>query len=112
MKIIIGCEQSQTVCKAFREKGHEAYSCDLQPCSMFGHPEWHIQDDAIKVAYTQKWDLGIFHPPCPKMSNCSARWMYKGGVLQPDRLADAMKAKEFFMLLYNAPIPLIAVENP
>lgn len=112
MRVIIGCEVSQTVCKAFRAKGHEAYSCDLQPCSMYGHPEWHIQDDAINVAYSQRWDLGIFHPPCPKMSNCSARWMYKGGVLQPRRLAEAMEAKKFFLTLLNAPIPMIAVENP
>jgi hypothetical protein len=79
---------------------------------MFGHPEWHIQGDAVKVAYTQQWDLGIFHPPCPKMAICSARWMYQGGVLQPKRFEEAMEAKAFFMLLYNAPIPLIAVENP
>ena len=111
MRVIIGCEESQTVCLAFRAKGHEAYSCDLQPCSG-GHPEWHIQGDAVTAAYSQPWDLGIFHPPCTKLSNCSARWMYKNGVLQEDRLQEAAKAKELFMLLYNAPIPLIAVENP
>lgn len=112
MNILIACEMSQTICKAFRNKGHEAYSCDLQQCSMFDHPEWHIQGDAIKEAYSGKYQMMICHPPCPKMSNCSARWMYKGGILQPLRLAEAMKAKEFFMQLYNAPIPLIAVENP
>lgn len=67
MRVVITCEKSQTVCKAFRSKGHEAYSCDILPCSMFDNPEWHIQGDAITVAYTQQWDLMIGHPPCPKM---------------------------------------------
>lgn len=48
MRILVACEESQVVCKAFREKGHEAYSCDIQECSG-GHPEWHIQGDVLKV---------------------------------------------------------------
>lgn len=67
MKILIACEESQTVCIAFRELGHEAYSCDIQECSG-GHPEWHIQDDARKAILSRKWDRIILHPPCTKVS--------------------------------------------
>jgi hypothetical protein len=112
MKILIACEKSQTICKAFRKLGYEAYSCDILPCSMFDHPEWHIQGDAIKEAYSGKYGMMICHPPCTKLSCCGARHMYKGGKLNEARLRDAMDAKDFFMKLYNAPIPLIAVENP
>lgn len=112
MRILVACEESQSVCKAFRDKGHEAYSCDLQPCSMYGNPEWHIMGDALKEAYSGKYDMMIAHPPCTKMTSCGARWMYKGGQLNQQRLADAIKAKEFFMSLYAAPIPKIAIENP
>lgn len=112
MKILIACEKSQAIMKEFRAKGHDAFSCDLLPCSMFDYPQYHIMDDAIKVAYSGEWDAMICHPPCPKLSNCAARWMYKGGVLNQERLKGAMKAKDFFMLLLNAPIEKIAVENP
>lgn len=71
MKILIACEESQTVCKAFRKLGHEAYSCDILPCSG-GHPEWHIQGDAIKEAYSGKYDMMIAHPPCTYLSNAGA----------------------------------------
>lgn len=76
MKVLVACEESQTVCKAFRERGHEAYSCDIQPPSG-GHPEWHVQGDALKLLrggefettdgqkhFVDKWDLLIAHPPC------------------------------------------------
>ena len=73
MKVLIACEESQTVCKAFRDLGHEAYSCDLQECSG-GHPEWHIKGDAIKVLHSQSWDLVIAHPPCDYLANSGVRW--------------------------------------
>jgi hypothetical protein len=112
MKILIGCEESQVVTIAFRKKGHEAYSCDLQPCSG-GHPEWHIQGDAIAELYSGKYDMAICHPPCTFISIAGARWMYlKAGVLNNDRYKKAMEAKEFFMMCLNAPVPYIAVENP
>lgn len=125
MKVLIGCEESQTVCKAFRDRGHEAYSCDLQECSG-GNPEWHfnmsifdvINGGALttqtgNIVHIDKWDLGIMHPPCTYISKAGARWMFpKSGILCDDRLALAMKAKEFFMLCLNAPIERIAVENP
>lgn len=58
MRVLVACEESQVVCKAFRERGHEAYSCDLLPCSG-GHPEWHIWDDAVEVSCSERWDLMI-----------------------------------------------------
>ena len=111
-KVLVACEESQTVCKAFRALGIEAYSCDLQECSG-GHPEWHIQDDAVKEAYSGKYDMMIAHPPCTYMSKAGARWMYPtAGNLSQERFELAMEAKDMFLKLLNAPIKYIAVENP
>ena len=110
MKVLIACEESQRVCIAFREKGHEAYSCDIEPCSG-GHPEWHIQDDVLKHL-DKGWDLIIAHPPCTYLSNAGARFLYPKGILNKERLAKGLEAKEFFMKLYNANCPKICVENP
>lgn len=112
LKILVACEESQAITKEFRKLGHEAYSCDILPCSG-GHPEWHIQGDAIKEAYSGKYDLMIAHPPCTYISRAGARWMYPtAGNLNQERFNKAMKAKDFFIKLLNAPIPHIAVENP
>ncbi len=112
MKVLIGCEESQVVCKAFRELGHEAYSCDLLPCSG-GRPEWHIEGNAIDQAYSGKYDMMIAHPPCTYISKAGARWMYlTAGVINQERFKKALGAKEFFMKLWNAPIKFIAIENP
>jgi hypothetical protein len=112
MKILVGCEESQAVAIALRKKGHEAYSCDLLPCSG-GHPEWHIQGDVVKEAYSGKYDAGIFFPPCTFMSRAGARWMYptKGNMCEK-RFSKAMVAKALFMSLLNAPIDKISIENP
>ena len=110
MKVLIACEESQRVCTAFREKGHEAYSCDIEPCSG-GHPEWHIQDDVLKHL-DKAWDLIIAHPPCTYLSNAGARFLYPKGILNQERLKKGLEAKEFFMKLYNANCPKICVENP
>ena len=75
MKIIVGCEESQAVCIAFRERGHEAYSCDIQECSG-GHPEWHIRGDVIPELYSGKYDMAIIHPPCTFISKAGACRMY------------------------------------
>ena len=72
MKILIACEESQTITKAFRKKGHNAYSCDLQEESG-GHPEWHIQGDALQEAYSGTYDLMIAHPPCTYLAVSGAR---------------------------------------
>ena len=110
-KVLIGCEESQAVCKEFRALGHEAYSCDTQECSG-GHPEWHIKCDLLEVIDSD-WDMIIAHPPCTYMSKAGARWMYKkAGVICEERYLKAMQAKSFFMKIYNAPIKYIAIENP
>jgi hypothetical protein len=112
IKILVACEESQSVTKAFRKLGYEAYSCDIQECSG-GKPEWHILGDAIKEAYSGKYDLMIAHPPCTYMSKAGARWMYpNAGNIDNNRLKLALDAKDFFMKLLNAPIKYIAVENP
>ena len=112
MKILIACEESQTITKAFRKKGHEAYSCDLQAESG-GHPEWHIKGDALKEAYSGKYDLMIAHPPCTYLAVSGARWMYnKDGSRNEERWNNQLEALEFVQKLMDAPIDKIAVENP
>lgn len=128
MKVLVACEESQVVCSAFRAKGHEAYSCDLQPCSG-GHPEWHIQGDVLHVLnascgfYTQDgfyhyvddvWDLVIAHPPCTYISKAGARHLYKqAGCLDPDRYRLGLDACSFFMMfLLYCDSPRICIENP
>ncbi len=75
MRVLIGFEESQAVCKAFRKLGHEAYSCDLQECSG-GHPEWHIKNDIFTAIHYEEWDLIILHPPCTYTALCGNRWYY------------------------------------
>lgn len=112
MKILIACEESQAVCKAFRAKGHEAYSCDILPCSG-GHPEWHIQGDVLEQL-SKDWDMIIAHPPCTYLTTTGNRWFnverYGGKALQ--RIKDREEAKEFFMKFANAKCEKICIENP
>ncbi len=110
-KILIACEESQRVTKEFRVLGYEAYSCDVLDCSG-GHPEWHIKGDAIKEAYSGKYDLMIAHPPCTYLSNAGARWLYPKGKLNNKRYKKGLDAKEFFIKLLSSPIERICVENP
>jgi len=110
MKILLACEESQAVCIEMRKRGHEAYSCDLLPCSG-GHPEWHVQDDVLKHL-GDGWDMMIAFPPCTYTSNAGARFLYPNGILNEDRLAMGMAGKDFFMKLLNAPIDKIVIENP
>lgn len=124
MKVLIACEESQEVCKAFRAKGHEAYSCDIQEPSG-GHPEWHILGDALKaieggqivtmdgVAHeVGKWDLLIAHPPCTYLSNAGARHLWKGHELQADRVMLGIQGRDLFMRFWWADVPRICIENP
>lgn len=134
MKVLVACEESQRVCIAFREKGHEAYSCDIIDCSG-GHPEWHIKQDVLSILNPHqisnsfygivfrtedgeahriegKWDLIIAHPPCTYLSNAGARFLYPKGELNKDRLRKGLAAKEFFMAFYNANCNKICIENP
>lgn len=111
MRVLVACEESQAVCIAFRERGHEAYSCDIQPCSG-GHPEWHIQGDALEILRGGQWDMVIAFPPCTYMTNAGAVRMRVKGEIQQERFKKAMEAKAFFMAFYNADVPKIAIENP
>lgn len=112
MKILVACEESQMVCKAFRQLGYEAFSCDIQDCSG-DQPEFHIKGDALEEAYSEKYDLMIAHPPCTFLSKAGARWMYPtAGNLDQERYRKAIISRDFFMKLLNAPIKYIAVENP
>ena len=128
MHILVACEESQEVCKAFRTKGHEAYSCDIQKCSG-GHPEWHICGnvlpllggccefktmDGLKHKIENKWDLIIAHPPCTYISNAGARFLYPGGkgILNEQRLRKGIEATHFFLHFLYADCERIAVENP
>jgi hypothetical protein len=111
LRVLVACEESQTVCKAFRELGHEAYSCDIQDCSG-GHPEWHIKGDVIPLLNLD-WDLIIAHPPCTYMSAAGARWMYPtAGSLSEERFRLSQEAREFFMEFYNCKCEHVAIENP
>jgi hypothetical protein len=110
MRVLVACEESQAVTKEFRKKGHEAYSCDIEPCSG-GHPEWHIQGDVIPLL-EQTWDMIIAFPPCTYLSNAGARHLYPKGVLNTKRYEKGVEAKDFFMLFYNADCDFICVENP
>lgn len=109
-EILIACEESQRVCNAFRKRGFEAYSCDIQETSG-DHPEWHILGDVRKVL-DQKWDLIIAHPPCTYLSVAGAGHLYPKGVLNQERYQKGLEAKEFFLLFYNHPCEHIAIENP
>lgn len=105
MRVLVGCEESQEVTKAFRELGHEAYSCDIQDCSG-GFPEWHIKGDVLEVI-NDGWDLMIAHPPCTYISYAAMHvWN------QPGRLHKRLEALNFFAKLWTAPIEKICLENP
>lgn len=110
MKILVACEESQAVTIELRRLGHEAYSCDVQECSG-GHPEWHIQADALQML-KMRWDMIIAFPPCTYLSNAGSRWLYNEGRLNEERYKRGLAAKEFFLAFYNADCPRIAVENP
>lgn len=121
-KILVACEESQAVTKELRSLGHEAFSCDLLPCSG-GHPEWHIQADVFEVIKLG-WDIMIAHPPCTFLSASGAGWLYhpddkhlptqerRPHPLYPNRIKDRDDAVEFVKRLYESDIPCIAIENP
>lgn len=121
MKVLVACEESQEVCKAFREKGHEAYSCDIQECSG-GHPEWHIKGDVVPllngnckfetvdgIEHEQygRWDLIIAHPPCTHLAVSGARHFKK-------KRADGRQKEgiELFCKFLEADCEKVVIENP
>lgn len=119
MKVLVACEESQRVCTAFREKGNEAYSCDLQPCSG-GHPEWHIMDDVLKILRggqfetmngrihcVSNWDMIIAFPPCTHLAVSGAAWFEK------KRLDGRQKEGiEFFCKFLEVECERVVIENP
>ena len=128
MKVLVACEESQTVCKAFRARGHEAYSCDIQLPSG-GHPEWHILGDAVEALRggcvqtmdmnlhdVGRWDLAICHPPCTYLSNAGAARLYKiidgKTYIERSRFENGLDGKDFFLKMFDANADRIAVENP
>lgn len=118
MKILIGCEESQTVALAFRKKGHDAYSCDLKPCSG-GHPEYHLQMDVFDALKLHNWDMAIFFPDCTYLTVTANKWLKdqparKSGALVGEARREARReAIAFFKRLatYEG-LKKIAVENP
>jgi len=111
LRVLVACEESQAITKEFRKLGHEAFSCDLLPCSG-GHPEWHYQQDVFEVT-DKGWDLMIAHPPCTFLSVSGARWLYnKDGSVNQERLDNQNKALEFVQKLMDVDIEHIAIENP
>lgn len=105
MRILIACEESQVVCKAFRAKGHEAYSCDTQGCSG-DEPEWHIKGDVLEQL-KKGWDMMIGFPPCTHLAVSGAAWFK-----QKRKDGRQQQGIDFFMKIANANIPKIAIENP
>lgn len=105
MKVLVACEESQAVTIELRKLGHEAFSCDIEPCSG-GHPEWHIEGDVFDVI-NECWDMMIAFPPCTDLAVSGARWF-------KEKRADGRQQRSiaFFMALVNAPIEKIAIENP
>lgn len=126
MKVLVACEESQAVCIAFRQLGHEAFSCDTQECSG-GHPEWHIKGDVLPLINGNKpfitmdgelhaivgtWDLLIAFPPCTYLTNAGSVRLRVKGEINKERMAKAIEAKAFFMKFLEADCQKICVENP
>ena len=116
MKVLVLCEESQAVCKAFRELGHEAYSCDLQECSG-GHPEWHFKFNAKHFFFGDRaaaWDLIIAHPPCTYLTSAGASRLFDADHQIKDlgRYFLGEQAASFFKKIYRLNCRRIAIENP
>lgn len=129
MRVLVACEESQRVCIEFRKSGHEAYSCDVEPCSG-GHPEWHIQNDVLpllngncnfktmngeKHRINTRWDMIIAFPPCTYLTTAGTRH-YSLKCNSAEKVADRMrkreKAIEFFMAFVGADCDRVAIKNP
>ena len=131
MRVLVACEESQEVCKAFRALGHEAYSCDIEPCSG-GRPEWHIQDDVLKwingdalpISWRRfapfrmfrtmdgeyhtapkRWDMILAFPPCTYLSNTGAKHLFRGGRSQSRTLSEGTRGKRVFLEVPECGLP-------
>lgn len=127
LKVLVACEESQRVCTAFRERGHEAYSCDILECSG-GHPEWHVMGDVLPILggrckittmdgavhdIPDRWDLIIAHPPCTRLCNSGQRWLYWGDEeYRKKKHREQLEGVVFFMRIVAADCDRIAIENP
>lgn len=110
MKVLVACEESQEVTKAFINAGHDAMSCDLLPGAK-GLP--HHMGDVREILYND-WDLIIAHPPCTYLSNSGVRWLYKRGTRERigERWTAMFEASRFFKLFLDHPCKKVCVENP
>lgn len=109
MVVLVGCECSQVVTKAFRLKGHEAYSCDILEARY--REEWHIRKDIKEVIRTRRWDLIILHPPCTKLANSGNKWYSQG----KEKYHERLEAIEWTLDLWNLAkmySDRVALENP
>jgi hypothetical protein len=105
MRVLVACEESQIVTKEFRKLGHEAYSCDLEPCSG-ENPEWHLKQDVIPLL-NDHWDLIIAFPPCTHLAVSGARWFK-----EKQKDGRQQQGIDFFMLFTNLKCKRVAIENP
>lgn len=137
LNVLVACEESQAECSAFRSLGHNAYSCDIQPCRKAGNPHWHIHEDvapylegkcdfltqAGDTVHLSHWDLIIAHPPCTYLCKLSSCQLYKEGHLRVHtiegwkmvnqaRWENLKKGRAFFFKCLAADAPFVAVENP
>lgn len=126
INVLVACEESQAECEAFRLRGFNAFSCDIQPCRPKGHPEWHIQGDVTPYLHgttifttmdgatheVKEWHLILAHPPCTYLCKCGSIWMVHNGVVDKERYAQMMQARAFFLECLNAKARYVAVENP
>lgn len=126
MRVLVACEESQAVTTALRELGHEAYSCDILPCSG-GHDEWHIQGDClpllngncnfttrggVQVVIDGQWDMIIAFPPCTYTTNAGAKHLFRHHHLNVERYYKGMCGKALFEAIRHAECERIAIENP
>lgn len=126
LNVLIACEESQAECMAWRQLGHNAFSCDIKPCRQGTPPEWHIVGDVLPLLdgqtdfttqdnqrhHVDSWHLIIAHPPCTYLCKVSSVWMHIKGELQPERYAQMKDARAFFFRCLRANAPYVAVENP
>ena len=126
LTVLIACEESQAECMAFRELGHEAYSCDIQPCRSGAHPEWHIHGDVLPILdgladfltqdntphHIEHWDIIIAHPPCTYLCRVQMPLLKPKGQIDPVRFCQMKMARDFFFRCLRARADYVAVENP
>lgn len=126
INVLIACEESQAECKAFRDLGYNAFSCDIQPCRKGANTAWHIQADVTpylqgKLDFTtsdassrhvSQWHLIIAHPPCTYLCKVGAVHMVQNGIINFDRYRKMMHARDFFFQYLDAQANFVAVENP